>query len=47
MIYRPINGYALGVPINDLDLILNCTMVAGEMIEAFNDLVRVAGGISA
>ena len=47
MTYRPINGYALAVPINDLDLILDCTTVANEMVEAFNDVVRVAGGVSA
>jgi hypothetical protein len=45
--YHPINGYALAVPINDLDLVLDCTMIAGEMVEAFNDVVRVAGGVSA
>ena len=47
MIYHPINGYALAVPINDLDLVLDCTMIAGEMVEAFNDVVRVAAGVSA
>jgi hypothetical protein len=46
MIYHPINGYALAVPINDLDLILDCVMVAGEMVEALNDVVRIAGGVS-
>lgn len=45
--YHPINGYALAVLINDLDLVLDCTMIAGEMVEAFNDVVRVAGGVSA
>jgi hypothetical protein len=47
MTYHPIKGYALAVPINDLDLILDCAIVAGEMVEAFNDVVRVAGGVSA
>ena len=45
--YHPINCYALAVPIDDLDLIINCTMIAGEMVEAFNDVVRIARGVSA
>ena len=45
--HHPINDYALAVPINDLDLILDCTMVAGEMVEAFNDVVQIARGVGA
>ena len=45
--YHPINGYALAVPIDYLDLILDCTMIAGEMVEAFNDVVRIARGVGA
>jgi hypothetical protein len=47
MIYHPINGYALAVPINDLDLVLDCAMIAGEMVEAFNDVVQIARGVGA
>ena len=45
--YHPINGYALTVPIDELDLILDCTMIAGEMVEAFNDVVQIARGVGA
>ena len=45
--YHPINGYALAVPINDLDLALDWAVIESEMIEALNDIIRIARGVSA
>ena len=47
MVNYPINGYTLAVPINDLDLALDGAVVVSEMIEALNDVIRVASGVSA
>jgi hypothetical protein len=44
---HPIDGYALTISINDLDLVLDWAVVSGEMVEALNDIVRIARGISA
>ena len=48
MVNHPINGYTLAaVLINDLDLAPDGAVIAGEMIEALNDVIRVASGVSA
>ena len=47
VVNHPINGYTLAVPINDLDLALDGAVVVSEMIEALNDVIRVASGVSA
>ena len=47
VVNHPINGYALAVPTNDLDLALNWAVIAGEMIEALNDIIRIARCVSA
>jgi hypothetical protein len=47
VVYHPINGYALVIPINDLDLTLDWAVIAGKMVEALNDVVRIARGVGA
>ena len=44
---HPINDYALTLSIYDLDLVLDWAVVSGEIVEAFNDIVRIARGVSA
>jgi hypothetical protein len=44
VVYHPINSYALTIPINDLDLALDWAVVAGKVVEALNDVVRIARG---
>jgi hypothetical protein len=44
---HPINEYALTLSIYDLDLVLDWAVVSGEMVEALNDIVRIARGVSA
>ena len=47
VVYHPINGYALAIPINDLNLTLDWAVIAGKMVEALNDVVRIARGVGA
>ena len=47
VVYHPINGYALAIPINDLDLTLDWAVIAEKMVEALNDVVRIARGFGA
>jgi hypothetical protein len=45
VVYHPFNGYALVIPINDLDLTLDWAVIAGKMVEALNEGVRIARGV--
>jgi len=47
VVYHPINSYALAIPIDDLDLAFDWAVVAGKVIEALNDVVRIARGVGA
>ena len=47
VVYHPIDSYALANPIGDLDLALDWAVVAGKVVEALNDVVRIARGVGA